>query len=316
MGEIFRANRHTFISIGIILVILLAGLQNLIEYLQPELNVILCLMMAPWVFDIKKPGEYSWRYAFLATTSLILYHILHMQFLFLLGVGSLIILVIESRHGKLGNLPLITIFLLSPMLQFLVKVFTFPVRLKLSSLSASILSYMGMEVTVSGNVFETGGTSFAVDQACLGLNTMIAGLIITTMLLAFTEKRIKASTRLAPLVLVYSLTIGLLLISNLSRIILIVVFKSMPDTLSHDLIGLACLIVYVGIPVYLLIRFLETRFPHFFSIDPDSLQIPPTVLFPVKQIFIYPGFILLVLLLNINREAYRSSAPNSEIAGN
>jgi exosortase N len=45
-------------------------------------------------------------------------------------------------------------------------------------------------------------------------------------------------------------------LANLVRIVLLVVFRLLPDSPLHDLAGLACLLAYVMLPVYFLFRFL------------------------------------------------------------
>jgi exosortase N len=51
-------------------------------------------------------------------------------------------------------------------------------------------------------------------------------------------------------------TCGLVVLANLIRIVLLVVFRLLPDSPLHDLAGLACLVAYVVLPVYFLFGFL------------------------------------------------------------
>ena len=229
---------------------LLAAWQNLAFYLQPEINLILGLMLTPFVFRIRSKGVLSWRYAVAAGVSLALFGWLHMQIFFLLGVGMTILFILESRVGKMGPLPFLLICLLSPVLQYLVTVFTFPLRLEWSRLAAKGLSLAGQAVSVQGNVFTLNGHEFSVDPACLGLNTIITGLIFTTLMLAFAEKKHNRPLPFWMVMGLYSLAGMLLLVSNLFRIICLVLFHSMPESLSHELIGLFCLVVYVLGPIY------------------------------------------------------------------
>ncbi|MEZ4772764.1 MAG: exosortase N [Bacteroidia bacterium] len=295
------------ITAAFILLVILAGIQNLMEYLRPEMNVILCLMLVPMVFTIKRPGEYSMRYGWMAAGSIFCFHLVHMQTFFLMSIGATILLILEARHGKMGILPLILLVLISPMLQFIMRIFTFPIRLELSRISAEILQSAGMKVSVSGNIFETGGMRFAVDQACMGLNTMIAGLIITTLLIAYAEKQSRVSFTVWKLSVLYSTTMILLLIGNFCRILLIVIFRSPQETLSHELIGLGSLILYVAAPIFLLIRYFTpgNKGP-FFS---------PAYTRPVPAGFSFalPVLITAIFLFNINRDFYRYEPIDSEL---
>ncbi|MEZ4826951.1 MAG: exosortase N [Bacteroidia bacterium] len=301
------------ITAGLILLVILAGIQNLAWYVRPEVNVILCLMMAPLALAIKRPGEYSVRYGWLSAIFLLGFHFLQMQVLFLMGMGAAVFMILEARHGKMGVLPLILLILISPMLQLITGIFTFPIRLEMSRVSALILQKAGMAVSVSGNIFETGGMRFAVDKACMGLNTIIAGLIITTLLIAHSEKRFARTYTLQKMILFYGTTILLLLAGNFIRILMIVIFKSPAETVSHEMIGLGSLVLYVAVPMFFLIRY--------FKPDRQPGQVVVwakrhPVLYPVLLPVIVAG----VFMLNLNREAYRyeagQTAPDdTEIAG-
>ncbi|MDX2249215.1 MAG: exosortase N [Bacteroidia bacterium] len=285
-------------TFGLVAWVLLAGIQNLREYIPLEMNVVLCFMLAPFVMRIQREGEYSVRYGWLAAGSLLAFHLIHMQIFFLLGVGATIFMILEARHGKMGILPLILLILISPMLQFLVRIFTFPIRLEMSRISGEILRSAGYEVTVNGNIFETGPFRFAIDQACLGLNMIITGLIITTLLITFAERRTGLTTPVWKLAALYVTTIILLLLSNFSRILVIVIFKSPPETLSHELIGLACLILYVVVPLFFLTQRLNT------ATTPRPSK-PGKSYTPVLGLALFPPLVVAVFLLNLNRENYR-----------
>jgi exosortase N len=93
----------------------------------------------------------------------------------------------------------------------------------------------------------------------MGLSMMEASLLLGVLLVVFFERR--WGKRMNGLwVLVYFGSIVLLnIIANLFRIIILVRFTVLPDTVSHEIAGLACLLLYVFIPAVFLARFFVKR---------------------------------------------------------
>ena len=239
---------------------LLVAWPHLSEYLQLDLPLILCLIAAPLVFEIQNPNKFPVRAAWLAAIFLALHFVLHMQVWFLMAVGATLIYLVESRHGKMGILPWILLFLLTPMLNYLVGVFTFPIRLEMSSWAAEVLQTTGYPISVSGNLFTVNEHTFSVDQACIGLNTMITGLVITVLLIAQGEKQANRNLPLWALAGIFLTATALLMLGNFVRIVMLALFQSPPETFSHEVIGLLALVSYLIVPIYFLIRFGIRRF--------------------------------------------------------
>ena len=49
------------------------------------------------------------------------------------------------------------------------------------------------------------------------------------------------------------------MISNLSRIVLLILFKIYPELIVHDIIGILCLITYILIPFYFLCQWIYSN---------------------------------------------------------
>jgi exosortase N len=171
-----------------------------------------------------------------------------------------LLLLVESRLGRLNYLPLFTGLVVSPIFSYLLNIFGFPLRLQLTQLAGRILG-LSRETSVAGNIITYGGEAFSVDPACMGLNLSVAALLIGMVLLAGLEKRRHASLRGwwigGALTLFFLLNVG----ANLARIVLLVFFRIAPETLMHDLTGLICLLVYVALPGYYLTRWRSNRIP-------------------------------------------------------
>lgn len=216
-----------------------------------------------------------------------------------------VLFIVESRIGKLGYLPLILIAVCSPVLKYLTTIFTFPLRLTWSKLAAQVISIFDKNVQVHGNVFILNGDSFTVDPECLGLNMIISGLIIVCLLLAFAERKYSISFPLPQLLLTFSITTALILIANFFRILCLVMFRSMPETMSHEIIGIFCLGLYVIGPMYFGIKWqaskaslsAEKQKKPLFSFPKISLSHP-------LSLFLSLSLILSIALLNQQWKTY------------
>jgi exosortase N len=288
-----RQQHHKPITWLLIAACLLAGLQTLTIYFVWDLNLILGLMAIPIVFRVKEAGRFRYGYAIPAAICLGLYAFLHMKIFFLLGMGMAVLFIIESRMGRLGPLPLLLIGISSPVLNYLATIFTFPLRLAWSQAAARVIGIFEKDVQVHGNLFVLKGNAFTVDPECLGLNMIVTGLILVCMLLAFAERKQRVNFSLAQLGLTFSLATGLILFANFFRILCLVLFRSMPESLSHEIIGLFCLGAYVIGPIYFWIKWLATK-----AGPQEEQAIASFCPHALRSISISLGLLLFIFLLN------------------
>lgn len=240
---------------------LAAAVYVLKDYFVPGLQIVLAMVMAPFVFRIKTPGSYSYSYAIAAMVFLGLHYYLTISVLLFLSAGCLLLFSISNRKGSLGILPLLFIISISPALKYAVSVFTFSIRLELSKYAALMLNKIGMAVENKGAYFiMPDGYSFSVDTACIGLNLFNTGLCLMILLVSFSQQRYKKDLGILPLGFAFIATAILLVLTNLLRIVAIVLFRSEPGTIGHDLIGMGSLVLYTLVPVFFLVRWLIQRF--------------------------------------------------------
>lgn len=188
-----------------------------------------------------------------------------------LAAGFLGLALIEAFWGQVSVYAAGVWFMLSPVPDAVVGPFTFDLRLKISQLVGDAFRFLGAEVKVFGTEFEVGGKLFSVEAACLGLSSVNTGLILLLALLAAHAGRI----RLRHQALIWATVLPLLLISNLFRIALVVLFQAPPETAAHELIGLLALVLYVVMPLgWLVRRFAAPKFN-----QPFSIAIPSKNLF-------------------------------------
>ncbi|MDX1905425.1 MAG: exosortase N [Bacteroidia bacterium] len=259
MNQMPQGLRQHGISLLLGLGVVLAAWGNLATYLRPGLGMMLGLLAAPFVVWVKAPGVYTYRYALVAAAALGAFWYLHMQVLYLIAAGATLILIAESRIGQVGFRPLLLTILLSPVWEQFNRVLTFPLRLKITDISTRCLQLAGMPVAAEGNAISVKGTYFFVDDACAGLDSLLTGIFVTVLLLAWQEKEQQRSLPVWIQGGVLGVAAILLLGSNIFRVMALVVLKFPQDTVGHELIGLLCLLVYAIAPIWLLVWWLTRR---------------------------------------------------------
>ncbi|WP_138990046.1 exosortase N [Larkinella sp. C7] len=167
---------------------------------------------------------------------------------FLIGLALAVYVLLTPARSRwmavLGGLALA-----SPGLRWLTTVFGFPIRLQLSAGVVAILQMLGADATVSGNLIRLNGVDFAVDPACMGLQMTGLSMLASLFLVIHLENRTHTRLSFGWLVLVGVGTGGLLVLTNLLRILTLVVFRIAPEDPLHDLVGLACLALYLLVPL-------------------------------------------------------------------
>jgi exosortase N len=226
-----------------------------------SVNFMLGLLALPFAWKVDHTKKCNYRYGWLTLALLLLCFLMPVKTLLYFSIGFALLFFTECFYGKTSLLAWLVIVFASPVFQYLGDVFSFPLRLQLTKLAGSIINLFGSAVEVKGNMIILGGNEFAVDPACMGLNMITASLLAGTMLLGFYQ--IKHKRRLHVMVILVYLLIILLLnvLANLFRIILLVQFKIQPGTISHDMAGLGCLLLYVLIPAVGLANFLVKQAP-------------------------------------------------------
>ncbi|GAB4037529.1 exosortase N [Spirosoma gilvum] len=159
---------------------------------------------------------------------------------------------------------LVTLCLLSPGLRYLSALFSFPIRLKISSWAGYLLNSVGLNVQVEGNVLlriipGTEPLNMAVDPACMGLQLTGVSLLVSLFSLIWHERIHQKRIALAWLISYEMVAFGLTVLCNLFRIVLLVAFGAMPGTLAHEGIGLVCVGVYAWAPTWWLASLLVDR---------------------------------------------------------
>ena len=176
--DVKKISNYTLPFIAIVVAVLL-----LKEYFTPSLQIVLGLLLAPFVFTVQK-NNFSNRYIFLSLLFLVVYYFLQVYVLLFLSVGCFIFFTIESQNGKIGVLPFLFLISISPAMHYVVNTFTFSLRLELSEYSALLLNSIGVAVQNKGSYFiMPDGSEFNVDTACIGLNMFNTGMALMLLMI-------------------------------------------------------------------------------------------------------------------------------------
>jgi exosortase N len=236
------------------------------------------ILALPLVTTIQPGHVNNKRYGIVAAILAIVTVLLPVNTLLYFTIAFAGLFIVESYLGKVNWLPVCMIFLLSPVFEFAANVFSFPIRLELTSWAGQMMNRVLGHVTVEGNMIFCNGNEFSVDPACMGLNMMITSLVLQLVVIAMYQRKYK-------LQLVWWQVTGLLMvafvlnvISNLFRIISLVWFNILPGTYMHDVVGVACLLLYVIVPVLVLTQ-LVIRYKG----RPVALQPHKTTPFPWEK---------------------------------
>jgi exosortase N len=228
-----------------------------------ELNLVLFagLAFSPYLFIVRDKNSMTNRYFLVALLIIGVSFFIKIKTVYFISLVFAILFLFESIAGKLNYLPVVVLILLCPIFTYISSFIGIPARLTLTELAGKILNAAHFDALVMGNIIQIKGEEFSVDPACMGLNMMSISFLLGMFIIAFYER--KTGKKLT----VFSTSLCLLLIfvlnvlSNLLRIIVLVIFKIAPDNFLHDITGIVCLLVYVVIPFIILTKLIYNSRP-------------------------------------------------------
>lgn len=278
--------------------------------------MLLGLALIPYICKVKR-GGLSLRYlapALLFIVIAVRAPVNTNLFLALLFCG---LLFFENLKGKVSPVLLLLLVLISPAFGYISNTFSFPLRIWLSEVAATLLHIMGIAAQASGNLISVNGAEFSVDEACAGLHMLAVSFITGLFMIAHYQQQTAKQLHLMWMVLVLVLTFTLNIACNLCRILLLVIFKIGAGTPMHDVTGIVCLLVYVVLPLLglhaLVLKrtdkpYIDTRFHSAVRLVPDELR------FPVIHL-VFAG-LLLFIMFNIKTANSLANQSQSNISLN
>ncbi len=182
----------------------------------------------------------------------------------LLILLTIALLFFAARPGQPNRgvwlLRLVALLLLTPLLRYVGAVFGFAARLKLSAWAGMLMQSAGVAVQTEGNVLILNGQEMAVDPACLGLHMTGMTLLVAVFWLLAYERQMGRGLPLGWILAYGGAALGLTLLANLFRIIVLVLFSLGPDQPMHEGVGLVCVVIYAWLPLWAMARWLVGRF--------------------------------------------------------
>lgn len=271
---VFARYKLQLIAIFLTAAYLLTGFYLLkTDYIIADATIWMGLILLPYLFIIRQKGKHSYAYAIIALTFFALSLLLPMRSMYYFTIGFAVLFVLDSFIGKSNYLPLFLLIALSPVFKYLTIAFGFPIRMQLSKIAGNLISLMGYQAVVKGNIIEVNGYEFAVDAACVGLQMMITSFLIGLFILAYYERQTRKQLSFLYTLAVMACIAGLNIVCNLIRIVVLVLFKLLPGNPFHDIAGIVCLLMYVIIPLYFIIKGLFTV-TKVTSISPEQASTP------------------------------------------
>ncbi len=244
------------LSVGLVAVVCLR------EFLSQQLfNLVLGGLTVPFVLRMNPDKKGSYRFAVVALFFMALLFYAPVSTLVYFSLIAVLLFAAENRFGRVNFLTVATAILTMPLSTYLVNMFSFPIRLQLTSICGSIFRMAGIPVETAGNTFTYASDDFTFDPACMGLNMLISSFLVGILLFGFYQKK---CNREMPVVSVIAYLIIILLLnifSNLVRMMILVLFRVFPDTVTHDVVGISCFLVQIVLPAWVICRVMVKR-PH------------------------------------------------------
>jgi len=244
-------------AIGLLLLAFICFVAFHAHYLLFSFQIILGLLVLPFLIKPDKTHIGNCKYAAFAFVFLVLGLFSNLQVFVFLSWGCFLFFLIEWFWGSLGFLPLFFLGCIAPALYYVVNIFSFPLRLQLSAVACELYAYAGVVVENKGSYFVLpNGNSFHIDEGCVGLKMFGTGFIAAILILGIKEKQTGKPCSFFTVALSMLVMLLLLVVCNFMRILVLVLFRSMPNTASHEVIGIVSLLVYAILPFYFLVKLL------------------------------------------------------------
>ncbi len=223
-------------------------------------NVLIGFALFPFVLFYSKKHRFNLLYLMILIFFEILAYAYHIRIFYFFALAFFILFVTELWIGKVNALMLFLLIFMSPIFQQVAVILGFPIRLQISKLAGYILSGTGLQVQVEGNMMMLNGSSFAVDEACMGLSMLAISMLMGVVALAHQYHVQKVLLPILKVAFFFLCVFSLNLICNLLRILVLVLFDIPPENPMHEFLGILCFVIYIMLPIYFLSKCMINRF--------------------------------------------------------
>ncbi|HEX3006460.1 MAG TPA: exosortase N, partial [Bacteroidales bacterium] len=224
------------------------------DYFLFDTVIVSSIVSVPYLLRIDNSQKGGLRYLWISLVLLAISFLTGVATFYFITIGVVLLFVVESITGKTNILPLFLLGLICPAFKYFNNIFGFSVRLWLSEIAGKMISLIGYNIDVVGNIMVANNCEFSVDPACAGLKMMAVSLLAALLLLAFFERKYTRSFKWHQVLLVMGVILLLNILANLFRIVFLVLFRILPENPAHDMVGIISLIIYVFVPAYFIVR--------------------------------------------------------------
>ena len=247
----FTVRRYAVLLMMIYAVLFIITLNSYIQW--QSVNFITGIVAMPLVAKFDQT-ERSGRYGVLALLFSLISLILPINTILYFAFTFIILFLLETCYGKTSILLFFLLIFLSPVFQYFLNVFSFPIRLQLTGWAGNIMDIAGIDNQVQGNIIFCRGNEYSVDPSCMGLNMLLLSMIAAIVIISRYKDILKRKSSMFWIILVIVSALLLNITANLLRIILIVHFNILPGNFVHEITGIACFMVYVILPLYFIVK--------------------------------------------------------------
>jgi exosortase N len=252
-----RWRRWRRILAGVYLLAALTGLRNYFPLFSPPSIVgLLALLYMP---ALEKHPPERFRFAWTAWAAILLFFFLPVKTMFYAALCFGAGLLLETFYFRVVASVLLIPALLSPVTAFFIDNFSFPVRIQLTALAGRLVTLAGMPTTISGTTITVRDHAFSVDHACDGLHMLQISLLAALLLINYYQTQFRRRLATIPILLLMVTAVLFNAVTNLFRIICLVVLSIGPANPLHHLLGLFFLLVYIFLPLMPVIRWTIRR---------------------------------------------------------
>lgn len=237
---------------------LFIAIRLLSGYLQWDISLYIGLAIIPFVFSVGK-NILSTRFLIPALICAVFALFIPTRSTLFFTLVFTILLLFESFKGRINTAFFFVLILISPIFKFFSDTLGFPLRLWLSTVVAESIASAGMHARANGNMISIDNYDFYIDQACAGLNMLNVSMLLCLFIISYDQKKTNTQLHFLQLTALLLITFGFNLISNFFRIMAIVIFKIMPGTAMHEIIGVICMLIYVILPLIWFIKIFVKR---------------------------------------------------------
>ena len=262
------------IPLGLIVLAIVICYDTLWYYGKFQLSVMGFLLL-PFVLQIEKTASKSFRYGLGLLFLFFFYLLIPSKLLLLFAFYAFLFFVIESQIGRVHLLAPILVVASSPLIYYTFELFGFPIRFQLTKIAVILLQNMGYACQAEGNWIAFNEQLFSVDPVCMGLNMALTSILAAIILMRFYSWQTGQVWSIVGIGFVLITTLGLVIVGNLIRILLLILTGIEAEHPLHEGIGLMVMVLLVLLPLYGFFQYLKLRNLKFISFIPFFIKNKP-----------------------------------------